>query len=149
LAWHGARHRWFESARAACLCHLETAEIDEVHHLRYAFQAAEALLEGNARDLILKRLRPMLDRAELFVTETPVTRYGLTPLQFVPTPGCAARALFDDALIQRHLDDLAATQNQDGSWPIRFQPPSEGALNEWRGHFAVDALTVLRAWDRL
>ena len=87
LAWHGAKHPWFEKARTACLKHVESADIDEAHHLRYAFAAAEILLEDGARDRALTRLRKMLDRAEFFVIETPVERYGLTPLHFVPTRG--------------------------------------------------------------
>ena len=149
LAWHGARHPWFVSARDACLAHLATANFDEAHHLRYAFQAAEALLEGAARAGVLTRLRRMLDRAEFYVSEVPVGHYGLTPLHFVPTPNVAARTVFDEALIQRHIDDLIACQNDNGSWPIRFQPPSEGALVEWRGHWTVEALATLRAWGRL
>ena len=149
LAWHGAEHPWFEKARTACLKHVESADIDEAHHLRYAFAAAEILLEDGARDRALTRLRKMLDRAEFFVIETPVDRYGLTPLHFVPTRDSAARAVFGDALLERHLDDLVAAQSEDGGWPIRFEPPSAGARIEWRGSWTVDALVTLRGWGRL
>jgi len=149
LAWHGAMHPWFDAARVACAEHVQSADIDEAHHLRYAFEAAEVLLEGAARDRALVRLRAMLDHADLFVTDTPVDRYGLTPLHFVPTPDCAARAVFDDGLIERHLEDLLAHQCDDGGWPIRFDPPSDGARIEWRGNWTVDALITLRAWGRL
>jgi hypothetical protein len=149
LAWHGAKHPWFERARIACLRHVESADIDEAHHLRYAFSAAEILLDGGARNRTLMRLRKMLDRAEFFAIETPVERYGLTPLHFAPTPDSAARAVFDDALLERHLDDLVAAQSEDGGWPIRFEPPSDAARIEWRGNWTVDALVSLRAWGRL
>ena len=128
---------------------MQSADIEEAHHLRYAFEAAEVLLEGAARDRALARLRTMLDRADFFVTETPVERYGLTPLHFVPAPDCAARAVFDERLIERHLDDLLACQSDDGGWPIRFDPPSDAARIEWRGNWTVDALVTLRAWGRL
>jgi catechol 2,3-dioxygenase-like lactoylglutathione lyase family enzyme len=149
LAWHGAKHPWFEAARMACLKHIESADIDEAHHLRYAFEAAEVLLDGATRNRTLTRLRSMLDRAEFFVAETPVARYGLTPLHFVPTQDTTARRVFDDALIERHLDDLGACQNDDGGWPIRFDPPSDGARIEWRGNWTLEALMTLRAWGRL
>lgn len=149
LAWHGATHPWFEAARAACSKHIQSADIDEAHHLRYAFEAAEGLLDGDARKLTLVRLRSMLEHADFFVAETPVERYGLTPLQFVPTPHSAARAVFDDASIERHLDDLLARQSEDGGWPIHFDPPSEAARTEWRGSWTVDALVTLRAWGRI
>jgi catechol 2,3-dioxygenase-like lactoylglutathione lyase family enzyme len=149
LAWHGATHPWFEAARAACSKHIQSADIDEAHDLRYAFEAAEALLEGATRERTLVRLRSMLDRADFFVAETPVERYGLTPLQFVAAPDSVARAVFDEASIQRHLDDLLARQNEDGGWPIHFDPPSEAARTEWRGNWTVDALITLRAWGRI
>ena len=149
LAWHGATHRWFDAARVACTKYVQSADIDEAHHLRYAFEAAEVLLEGAARDRALARLRTMLDHADFFVMETPVERYGLTPLHFVPAPDSASRAGFDDELIQRHLDDLVAQQSDDGGWPIRFDPPSDAARIEWRGNWTVDALATLRAWGRL
>lgn len=133
LAWHGATHPWFVAARAACSKHIQSADIDEAHHLRYAFEAAEALLEGPARERTLVRLRSMLEHADFFVAETPVERYGLTPLQFVAAPDSAARAVFDDTSIERHLEDLLARQSEDGGWPIRFDPPSDAARTEWRG----------------
>lgn len=149
LVWHGAEHPWLEAAKPACLEHLQTASIDEAHHLRYAFDAAAALLSGEALSKTLVRLRAALRNADYYVEDTPVSRYGLTPLRFVPVPQSPTRAVFDDVLLERHLDDLLASRCSDGGWPIHFQPPSEGATIEWRGVWTVDALTTLRAWGRL
>lgn len=149
LAWHGARHPWLDGAIEQCGDFLADARIDEAHHLRYAFMFASIVLKGAARANALQRLRVMLDGAGSYTAETPVERYGVTPLQFVPTPADPARAVFDAALLERHLDDLAASQCDDGGWPIYFQPPSEGAAIEWRGIWTLDALATLRAWGRL
>ena len=149
LAWHGSRHPWLGGAIEQCTGFLADARIDEAHHLRYAFMFASIVLKGAARADALKRLRAMLDSADFYVAETPVERYGVTPLQFVATPDDPARAVFDDTLLERHLDDLAASQRDDGGWPIYFQPPGEGAAIEWRGIWTLDALTTLRAWGRL
>ena len=149
LVWHGAEDPWLQAAKRSCVDQLQTASIDEAHHLRYAFEGAVALLGGAALAETLARLRAALRNADFYVEDTKVTRYGLTPLRFVPTPQSPARAQFDDALLERHLDDLLATQCADGGWPIHFQPPSEGAAIEWRGIWTVEALTTLRAWGRL
>jgi len=149
LAWHGARHEWLDVATRKCTDYLADARIDEAHHLHYAFMFASIVLRGSARASALERLGAMLDGAGFYVAETPVDRYGVTPLQFVPTPDDPVRAAFDDALLERHVDDLAASQLDDGGWPIRFQPPSEGATVEWRGIWTLDALATLRAWGRL
>jgi hypothetical protein len=149
LTWHGAEHAWLQQATQRCLQHLETANIDEAHHLRYAFDAAVVLMDAGSRLALLQRLRRALAGAQFFVEDTPVTRYGLTPLHFAPHPNSAARAVFDDALFERHLDDLLESQCADGGWPIRFQSAGEGAAIEWRGSVTLEALLRLRAWGRL
>ncbi len=149
LDWHGVSHPWLDHARAQCMRHLETAHIDEAHHLLYAVQFAAILPSGEFRSAALGRLRRALDDAPFFVAETPVKRYGVTPLHFVPHPDHPAREVFDDTLLERHLDDLMASQCADGGWPVRFEPPSEGAMIEWRGRWTLDAMTTLRAWKRL
>jgi len=149
LHWHGARHPWFERAMRACLDHLPGATITDAHHLLYAVQFASTVLDSTERTRALRRLLDALHRAQFFVADTPVARYGLTPLQYASRPDHPAHILFDQELIERHLDDLAASQMPDGGWPIRFQPPSEGALIEWRGRWTVEALLVLREYKRI
>jgi hypothetical protein len=149
LAWHGVRNAWLDATTATCARYLDGAHIGEAHHLHYAFLFAAYALDGAERSNALGRLRRMLDGADFFVPETPVRRYGLTPLRFVPTPDHPSRTLFDDALLKRHLDALVEAQTDDGGWPIYFQPPSEGAVIEWRGVWTLDALLTLRAWGRL
>ncbi|MBD0330012.1 MAG: hypothetical protein ICV64_07910 [Thermoleophilia bacterium] len=75
--------------------------------------------------------------------------YVKSPLDFAPHPAVLARTLFDDATIEAHLDALAAKQQEDGGWPITWDPPSAAAVNEWRGFMTVSALTVPEAYGRL
>jgi hypothetical protein len=149
LTWHGVRNAWLDATTAVCKRYLGGARIDEAHHLHYAFLFASYALDGDERSMALARLRDMVGEASFYVAETPVERYGLTPLRFVPSPQHPARAFFDDALLERHLDALIESQTDDGGWPIHFQPPSEGATIEWRGAWTLDALLILRAWGRL
>jgi hypothetical protein len=81
--------------------------------------------------------------------ETPVRTYGLTPLHFAPAPDSPLRRLFDDAVIEAHLDDLAGRQQNDGGWPIHWAPPEGAATDEWRGRWTLDALRTLRAYGRI
>lgn len=148
-SWHGATHPWLDHAVERCRQHVAHSTIDEAHHLLYAFWFAATVLRGDARRETLVRLRRCLDQVSFYLAATPVARYGLTPLHYAPEPDAAARSLFEDALIDRHLDDLAASQCSDGGWPIRFAPPTEGASIEWRGRFSLDALRTLRAYGRL
>jgi len=87
-----------------------------------------------------------LFEADHVLLKTPVRIYGLTPLHFAPTPDAPLRALFSDALIAAHLDDLAASQLADGGWPIFWTPPAGAAVAAWRARWTLDALLVLRAY---
>ena len=72
-----------------------------------------------------------------------------TPLVFAPDPDSVARRLFDTAVIEAHLDHLAAAQAEDGGWTFDWLAWSPVATSEWRGSLTVDALRVLRANGRL
>jgi hypothetical protein len=71
-----------------------------------------------------------------------------TPLDFAPLPDSVARPLFDDAVIEAHLDHLAAAQRDDGGWTFNWPSWSPAAEADWRGFLTVDALRILRANGR-
>jgi hypothetical protein len=48
-----------------------------------------------------------------------------------------------------HLDALERDQQNDGGWPISWQPPSEASRLEWRGFRTVHALRTLGGYGRL
>ena len=70
---------------------------------------------------------------ELVALDPATEGYVKTPLEFAPRPDRLARRLFDDATIEAHLDALEAKQQEDGGWPITWEPPSVAAVSEWRG----------------
>jgi hypothetical protein len=75
--------------------------------------------------------------------------YVKTPLDYAPHPDLLGRRLFDDATIDLHLDALVAKQQDDGAWPITWEPPSAAAVLEWRGFHAIRCLEVLDNYGRL
>jgi len=81
--------------------------------------------------------------------ETGVEGYGLTPLHFAPTPDAPLRAMFADDVVEAHLDQLAARQQEDGGWPLTWNPPEGSATDEWRGKWMLEALLTLRAYGRV
>jgi hypothetical protein len=86
---------------------------------------------------------------ELVALDPSTAGYVKTPLDYAPRPDALARRLFDDAAIQLHLDALEAKQEADGGWPITWEPPSAGAVHEWRGFETIKRLDVLDAYGRL
>ena len=47
------------------------------------------------------------------------------------------------------LDRLQKNQQDDGGWPIAWDPPSEAARCEWRGIVTLGALRTLTSYGRL
>ena len=72
-----------------------------------------------------------------------------SPLAMSPHPEARSRRLFDATLIDRHLDALAAGQQDDGGWTFDWPAWCPAATHEWRGHLTVRALKTLRANGRL
>jgi hypothetical protein len=87
--------------------------------------------------------------SRLVALEPGTPGYVKTPLEYAPHPDRLARSLFDDATIEAHLDALAAGQQDDGGWPITWEPPSAAATHEWRGFVTVKCLDVLDSYGRL
>jgi hypothetical protein len=67
------------------------------------------------------------------------------PLDFAPTPSSLARGLFDQSVIDAHLDHLAAGQRDDGGWMFNWPSWSPAAELDWRGAITIGALSTLRA----
>ena len=75
--------------------------------------------------------------------------YGLNPLHLAPAATSRWRSLFTDEQIDGHLDKLQRSQQPDGGWPIRWEPPSEAATLEWRGIVTLQALRTLTSYGRM
>ena len=64
-------------------------------------------------------------------------------------PDAVGRHAFPDELLETHLEHLLSQQQEDGGWPISFEPPSPAAALEWRGRWTLDALSTLRAYAKI
>ena len=144
LHWHGAQHDWLTGATKACVEHLDQLP-DDAHIL----QGISAFLIETQQPERLGELIGPIRTSKYYVEETPVSRYGLTPLRFAPSPDGPMKSFFTDDLIEAHLDDLLTRQQDDGGWPITFTAPSEAAHLEWRGRWTVESLLTLQAYGRI
>ncbi|MER6676316.1 hypothetical protein [Streptomyces sp. NPDC000983] len=70
------------------------------------------------------------------------------PHDYARAPHSLARAWFTDDEMARSLDFLAAGQQEDGGWPIRWRQWSPGPALEARPLVTIDALHTLRAYGR-
>ncbi len=144
----GAGHRWLDRATTWCWERLQHP-IGDAHEVREGLTFLEHVPDRERAQRLLPKLRADLEGAALYRVEPDDDSYGLSPLMFAPRPDCLARSWFDDELLERHLTATSRAQQDDGGWPITWEPPSAAAESEWRGSETVRALLVLRDWDRL
>lgn len=70
-------------------------------------------------------------------------------LDYARTPDSYVSRLLQPDDVERHLDWLVSSQQEDGGWNITFPAVSPAGEQEWRGSFTVDHLITLKAYGRL
>lgn len=146
LAWQGVKHPWLDEAIEVCLEHIGSQTYEDSHTIQNAFCLLESLPNSSKVDTLYDKLSGELFKARFFCLEVPVRQYGLTPHDFAPTPNSYCRRLFSTEQMEGHLEELATKQQEDGGWPIQWEPPGETAKLEWRAHVTVKALHILHAY---
>ncbi|WP_439679552.1 hypothetical protein [Embleya sp. MST-111070] len=154
----GVEHPWLPAATEFCRTTIE--ELRTTHP--YEVEAAVTFLDGvpdrrwartQARrlgELVREQRLVLLDPAHPEQTRLApgyaVGEYHL-PHDFAPHPESLAREWFTDAELRRGLRALAAAQEEDGGWPLRWAEWSPTVRAEARPAITIDALNVLRAYD--
>lgn len=146
----GAAHRWVDLATEYCLAELETGGApDEAHDLLGLCKLVGTAPDRPRAERAAEVIAAALPSASFMKLEPGLDAYGVTPLEFAPSPTSLARSWFDDDLMEAHLDELEREQQEDGGWPISWQPPSEASRCEWRAIRTLQALVILSAYERL
>lgn len=143
----GSGHPWL--ARATEFCWRAIDEQDEVPP--YAAYAVLAFLDhvpDRARaEAAFERVRkPILEHVTL---DPHAEGEAHHPLDFAPRPDGFGRRLFDDAVIDEHLDELVDAQQEDGGWKVNFLIWTPITGHDWNGFFTLERLKTLRAYGRL
>lgn len=155
-------HAWLFRATDYCWSAVEALEAGAPTH-PYEVHAAVAFLDGvpdrTRAETAAERLgRAVRDQCLVVVEPERAGEYPL-PEGYVPgewhfvhdfarTPDSLARRWFTDAEVERSLDFLAASQEEDGGWPIRWSEWAPGTALEARPMVTIDALLTLRAYGR-
>ena len=142
-------HPWLQQAVEICVRNISTTQFTDAHTLRTAFCLLDSLGDRGGTEQLFEKLAQELAQADFFIAEAPAKGYGLTPLEFAPAPDAYCRRIFSAAQIEGHLKELKSKQEEDGGWPIQWEPPGEMASWEWRAHKTVSALATLRAYGRI
>lgn len=144
----GAGDPWLEGATAFCWAALERAA-QSAYDALFVVRFLDAVPDASRAEAALDALGPRLFDAGLVKTDPRQRGETHTALDFSPRPDARSRRVFDDALIERTLDALAAGQQDDGGWTFPWPAWCPAAAHEWRGSVTIDALDVLRANGRL
>lgn len=149
LIKHGISHPWIERASAFCWRKLADDPTEDVHSLLCLLTFLENAPDRPRAERELNRIGERILSRGLAELDPAGEGYVKKPLDWAPTPTCWAAQLFDDKLLEAHLDALVARQQPDVGWAISWPPLSPLVELEWRGFVTVEALKTLRAYGRL
>jgi hypothetical protein len=140
----GVEHPWREKAGAWAAAQLAKGFPEDAHGMHEALEFLE-----HSGDVDLDRIRDWLPKLANYRADAADPSYGVTPLNFAPTPDSFWKQLFTDAQLEAHLDRLIADQQDDGGWALTWEPPGPAATLEYRGIVTVGALRTLKAYNRI
>jgi hypothetical protein len=150
LLWKwGVDHPWRDKATAFCWDQLSAGVPAEAHTFGEVLTFLDAVPDRVRADAVTGDLRGQIPVLQPFRLDPASSGYGLTPLHYASAPDSRWLPLFDEAVIDGHLDALAGAQREDGGWPISWETTGIAAEQEWRGIATLWAVRTLRAFGRI
>jgi len=150
LLWRwGVAHPWRELATSFCWQQIESGLPADAHGFGEVLSFLAWCPERERADRLTAALAERIASLEMFRLDPAAPGYGLTPLHFAPSPDSRWIGLFEPAVVEAHLDALAAAQRDDGGWPISWETLSAAAEADCRGMETLRALRTLSAFGRL
>jgi hypothetical protein len=145
----GLEHPWLDAATDYCWERAGELAQGHAYTLRNGVDFLDAVPDRARAEEVLATVADRIPPDGLLVVEGGTENEVLRPLELARRPDHAGRRLYDDAVIERELDRLAAEQRDDGGWTVDFLAWNPVAAWEWRGYVTVLALQTLRAYGRL
>lgn len=143
----GVTHPWLEAATTFVWEELETLQNATPHTLLSVLMLLEHVPERERAERMLERLAD--DVLQHTALEPDAEGYVHPPYAFAPRPDALAAQLYDETLMERHLEVLAKKQQADGGWPISWPAVSPGSELEYRSIVTLEALKTLRAYGKV
>lgn len=149
LKWQGINHSWLDKATEVCLDYISTKRYEDAHTILTSFCLLESLPQTEHIVGLFNKLSNELVTAKFLRMDACSQNYGLSPLEFAPTPTSYCRRIFSEDIIVQHLEVLKSQQVEDGGWQISWDPPGETAKFEWRAYVTLKNLLLLKWYDKL
>lgn len=149
LLKHQVDHPWLEPATVFCWRQIEAIDATSAYEMRFLLPFLESAPDRERAESAFQRVGPKILEQNLVALDPNAEGEHFTPLDYAPRPDSIARRLFDDDVIDAHLDALARGQEEDGGWTVHFLNWNPVTTYEWRGSLTVDALKTLQTNGRL
>jgi hypothetical protein len=145
----GIEHPWIDSATGFCWTTVDGLRETNPYDVEAAVVFLDAVPDRERAEAAAERLGRLVRDQGLVRGE-----FGGQPgevhseVDFAPHPRTLARLWFSDAELDAALDALAAEQQADGSWPVKWIAGTPATAGEW-AEVTLNALLTLRAYGRL
>ena len=146
---HQVDHAWVDAATGFCWRRIESVGSTDSYEMRAVLPFLDHAPDRPRAEEAFFRIGPKIFEQELVALDPEAPGEVHTPLDFAPYPESLARGLFEDRVIEVHLDALAAAQQEDGGWTFNWPEWNLATTLEWRGFMTVRALSILRAYGWL
>jgi hypothetical protein len=144
----GIRHPWLDRATELMWSRIDALSEAGPYDLRGVLRFLDHVPDQARARQALVSMGRLLFKLDLVALDPGAPGEVHGPLDYAPAPGLAS-SLFDEAVLDAHLNHLARAQRDDGGWTFNWMAWSPVAEQEWRGVRTVEALHTLRAYGRL
>jgi hypothetical protein len=141
---HEVHHAWLERATEYCWQKIPGISPTDQHEMGCVLAFLRYVPQRERAEKEMKRLSEHLLSSGL-VAEAGTAGYVRKALDWAPYPDDPLRVHFSEQEIRANLEDIVASQQEDGGWGISWTPVSPGCELEWRGWVTLNALRILRA----
>ena len=150
LNWQGINHPWLDLAVDSSLENILNKKNNDAHTILTSFCLLESLPQTEQIIQLFDKLSTeLLTNAKFLRMDAYSQNYGLSPLEFAPSPSSYCNRIFSKDTIIQHLKVLMSQQSDDGGWLISWEPPSETAKLEWRARLTLKNLMLLERYKEI
>ncbi len=141
------QHPWLEKAADFCWEKIKALNSAQNDDLLSVILFLEHVSDRDRANKEFKRLAEQIKKQ--VALDPQASGYVKKPLAWAPTPASLCQSLFDDSLINIHLEMLASEQQADGGWPITWPAISPSSELEARAIVTIHAIKTLKAYKYL
>lgn len=142
-------HPWLNKATEFCWTKIEALERTSAYEMIFVFPFLQHVPDRARAERAFQQVGNKIFEQDLVALDPLAPGEVHSPLDFAPRPDSIARPLFNDEMIQTHLEALASRQEPDGGWTFNWQDWNPASTQEWRAYVTIDALLTLRSYGML